>query len=118
MGGPLSHEKICSYGEWVISDDGEYLLFGTGGGSFEIPEMYEFKYQDKVIHLSSGGGGLRSKIFTQDEGGTYSVQIFIDDFVVPKELLSEKQTVAQKIAQAFFAQYESCRIEVIFDRDE
>jgi hypothetical protein len=118
MGGSLSHEEICSYGEWVISDDGEYVLFETGGGSFEIPEMYEFKYRDQVIHLSSGGGGLRSKVFTQDESGIKNLQIFIDGFVVPKELSSEKETVAQKIAQAFVAQYESCRIEVIFHRDE
>ena len=101
----------------MISEDGEYLLFGTGGGSFEIPEMYEFKYRDKVIHLSSGGGGLRPKIFTESENGTYSVQVFIDGFVVPKELFGEKEKVATKIAEAFSVEYRSCRLEVIFDRE-
>lgn len=115
-GGPLEHEKICSFGHWVISDEGECILFATGGGSFEIPEMYEFKYRDKVIHLSSGGGGLRPNIFTKDKNGTYSVQIFIDGFVVPKELYSEKEHIASKIAEAFFVEYSSCRLEVIFDR--
>ncbi len=116
-GGPLSHERICSGGEWVISDGGEYLLFGTGGGSFEIPEMYEFKYRDKVIHLSCGGGALCPNIFTRDESGAYSVHIFIDGFIVPKELLSERENIATKIADAFATKYENCKLEVIFGRD-
>lgn len=115
-GGPLEHEKICSFGHWVISDEGDYILFATGGGSFEAPEMYEFKYRDQVIHLSSGGGGLRSHIFTKDENGIDSVQVFIDSFIVPKGLLSEKEKIASKIAEAFSVEYGACRLELIFDR--
>ncbi|TXI96138.1 MAG: hypothetical protein E6Q34_01780 [Burkholderiaceae bacterium] len=100
----------------MISDEGDYILFATGGGSFEAPEMYEFKYRDQVIHLSSGGGGLRPHIFAKDENGIESVQVFIDGFVVPKGLLSEKEKIASKIAEAFSVEYGTCRLELIFDR--
>jgi hypothetical protein len=70
-------ELILKYSKWVISKNRDMFLKGLGGGSFEIPEMYEFVFSGGKVHIEIGGGGYAGRKFKKNNDGSYDEEIII-----------------------------------------
>jgi hypothetical protein len=70
-----------------------------GGGSFEIPEMYDLIYKEAKVHLECGGGGDRAKISVPNPDGSYHITIFISCIRIPHELSQEEDSVLTAIVE-------------------
>lgn len=65
-GGRESDDLIVKYGKWTISTDRTAVFNSAGGGSFEIPEMYDLypvrNPRDIEIHLRFHLARIRKQI--------------------------------------------------------
>lgn len=95
----LNKGLLVNYGRWVVNEDKSVILKGMGGGSFEIPEMYDLIYKEAKVHLECGGGGDRAKISVPNPDGSYHITIFVSRIRIPPELSQEEDSVLTAIVE-------------------
>lgn len=96
----FADESILKWGYWTINENRDRILKSTGGGSFEIPEMYTFIYNEVQIKIECGGGGNPANTYKRYEDHSYDQQIHISKLIVPQELSSLIDDIAASIAEA------------------
>jgi hypothetical protein len=93
-------ELLIKYEKWLVNEDKSVILRAMGGGSFEIPEMYDLIYKKEKIHLECGGGGDRAKIFVKKPDGSYDITIRVSQIRIPPELSQEEDALLAVIVEA------------------
>jgi len=91
---------LINWGRWIVNEDKSVILRGMGGGSFEIPEMYDLIYKEAKVHLECGGGGDRAKISVPNPDGSYHITIFVSRIRIPPELSQEEDSVLTVVVEA------------------
>ena len=86
--------------KWLVNEDKSVILRAMGGGSFEIPEMYDLIYKETKIHLECGGGGDRAKLFVKNPDGSYDITIFVSHIRIPPELSREEDALLAVVVEA------------------
>jgi hypothetical protein len=84
---------LLEYGNWVVNDDKSVIFKALGGGSFEIPEMYDLVYKGTRIRLECGGGGTPPKGFVKNDDQSYDITVFLAHIYIPPELAHEQDSV-------------------------
>ncbi|WP_457281616.1 hypothetical protein [Polaromonas sp. P5_D5] len=93
-------ERLTKYGQWVVNEDKSVILRAMGGGSFEIPEMYDLVYKETKVHLECGGGGDRAKISVNMPDGSCDITIFVSHIRIPPELFQELTSLLEVTVEA------------------
>lgn len=101
VGGPL--EDITDYDEWVINEARNVILISLGGGSHEIPSMYDLFYKGRRIRIESGGDRASSHL-EEHADGSRTFTVFIS-LAVPLDLKDEYEHVRDLTVEAFAALY-------------
>ena len=104
-GGRESDDVIVKYGTWTISADRTAVFNSAGGGSFEIPEMYDLYFAGHRIRLECGGAGERSQWFEDLDSSTRKVTFLVTDLHVPPALAERRDALLAMIAEAFAVRY-------------
>ncbi|WNS41733.1 hypothetical protein [Paenibacillus sp. MMS20-IR301] len=116
----FTDESILKWGYWTINDNRDRILKAIGGGSFEIPEMYTFIYNELKIKLECGGSGEPANTYKRHEDHSYDQQINISRLIVPQELSASIDDIAASIAEALaVASFKSAnlnKISVVFPK--
>lgn len=104
-GKEFDRESLIKYGKWVVNEDKSVIFKGLGGGSFEIPEMYNLVYNGAKVHMWCGGGGDRATAFVKHADNSYDITIFVSRIWIPPELSREQDSVLALIVEAFAVDY-------------
>lgn len=112
-------ELILKYSKWVISKNRDMFLKGLGGGSFEIPEMYEFVFSGGKVHIEIGGGGNRGIIFKKYNDGSYDEKIIISrtyytDYNDKYDSINVNAAIAEALAIECFRFPKLNKVSIIF----
>jgi hypothetical protein len=112
-------ELILKYSKWVISKNRDMFLKGLGGGSFEIPEMYEFVFSGGKVHIEIGGGGYAGRKFKKNNDGSYDEEIIISriyytDHNNKYDSINVNATIAEALAIECFRFPKLKKVAVIF----
>lgn len=86
---------------WIVNPDKSAILIALGGGSFEIPEMYDFVYQGHKVRIHCGGGGMQAKSFTRKPDQSIGVTIRVTEMQMPPALEQDQHAVFALMAEAF-----------------
>jgi hypothetical protein len=118
-GEDFENESILKYGKWVISKSKDMFLKGLGGGSFEIPEMYQFVFVGGIVHIECGGGGTSSRSFKHNKDGSYDEEIIISrtyytNYNDKYDSIDVNATIAEAFAIDGFRSPHLNRLSVIF----
>lgn len=100
-GEEFDRDLLIKYGKWVANEDKSVIFKGLGGGSFEIPEMYDLIYKGAKIHMWCGGGGDRAKAFVKHVDNSYDMTVFVSRIWIPPDLSCEQDSVLKLIVEAF-----------------
>jgi hypothetical protein len=103
----FDRDILVKYGKWVVNEDKSVIFKGLGGGSFEIPEMYDLIYKGAKVHLECGGGGDQSKTYVKHADNSCDIAIFVSRIWIPPALSREQDEVLALIVEAFAVPYSS-----------
>lgn len=99
--------SLIKSGKWIANADKTIVFHDAGGGSFEIPEMYDLFYSGLRVRLECGGGGLPCKWFGNLDKSDRKLTILVTKLDVPPELSSEHHALLALLAEAFAVRYMS-----------
>jgi hypothetical protein len=103
----FDRDMLVKYGKWVVNEDKSVIFKSLGGGSFEIPEMYDLIYRATKVHLECGGGGNQPKTFIKNADDNYDIAIFVSRIWIPPALSREQDAVLALVVEAFAVRYSS-----------
>lgn len=92
--------RLLNYGKWVVNEDKSVIFVALGGGSFDVPEMYDLLYEGKRIRLECGGGGDRARTYTTRDDRTKECTVHAR-IKIPSELLDKRDFLLALIVEAF-----------------
>lgn len=104
-GNEFNRNLLVEHGKWVVNEDKSLIFKGLGGGSFEIPEMYDLIYKGARVHMWCGGGGERAAAFVKHTDNSYDITVFVSRIQIPPELSNEQDSVLGLIVEAFGVHY-------------
>lgn len=118
-GKDFKNESILKYGNWVISKNRDMFLKSLGGGSFEIPEMYEFVFAGGIVHIECCSGRTGSRSFKLNQDGSYNEEIIISstyyrNYNDKYDSIDVNATIAEAFAIDSFRSKHLNRLSVIF----
>ena len=92
---------LVKYGKWMVNEDKSIIFKGLGGGSFEIPEMYELVYEGQKIRLECGGGGDPAQTYSTREDQTKETRVHVKRIRVPPMFEARRDLLLGLIVKAF-----------------
>lgn len=102
-GVPLREDGLVKRGHWVVNPDRSIVFVGAGGGSFEIPEMFDLYYEEYRIRLECGGAGARGRVLNKRADGGYDIDIFVTSMPLPAALAQQQDAIQALVVEAFAA---------------
>jgi hypothetical protein len=75
----LDAEMLVKSGYWIVNDEKTLVFYECGGGSCEIPEMYELIFKEQKIRVYCGGGGIDPREMKCLKDGNWEISIFVTE---------------------------------------
>jgi hypothetical protein len=92
---------LLQQGKWIANADRSIVFKGAGGGSFELPELYDLYYRGSKARLECGGDGLPAKWHTLAGESAAKLVVQVTGLHLPPPLEAERDTVLALMAEAF-----------------
>lgn len=100
-GGNLNLVNTIQLGHWLVNEDKSVIFFPLGGGSFEMPEVYELVVNETKVRIWCGGGGDQAKRFKKKADQSYEITVRVSKILIPTALLHIQDSVKELIVDAF-----------------
>ena len=102
-GEPFDANTLSRHGEWVCSDDRRVIFLSLGGGTFEIPEMYDLIVDEAKVRIWCGGGGGQAKRYDKKPDGSDEISVLVSQIWIPRLPSQSQETVLELVVDAFAA---------------
>jgi hypothetical protein len=101
----MNEALLVKHGSWIVNADRTIVFKDAGGGSFEIPEMYDLFYSGLRVRLECGGAGLCPMWFDDMEKSARKMRILVTKLHAPPELTIVRDMLLALMAEAFAVRY-------------
>jgi hypothetical protein len=118
-GREFDKDLLLKYGTWVVNEDKSVIFKALGGGSCEIPEMYDLICREAKIRLECGGGGSRARRIVKNDDQIYDTTVFVTRIQIPPHLAHERDSLLALVSEALLVESRtSGRLTVEFNLRE